>query len=494
MEDYHQYFAVLRNDAAAQEWKGTCARLMAMFEKLDADAKAALVTGDECVPALLHAIGLDSKGSSGGYVEANAACEALNALISGLPVGAKQPLLNGEKGVVRGLLRVLGDANGKVAWGSACLCFSNMFIGIPADRKEALLSDDRGIVEAIIGVFYGNELTAWVGASAALNNFLMLLSVGAKQSLLSGEKGVMLSTTIIARLESEDAHSSWMGSMSLLKRVVYQQSSLSHINLCTLGFLKKDRGLMAALLRFSRGISTDTDNRVFNSVCETIRSLSMYGSNPPFIHISLEVLTLLVAAIQLCSYDPALKVFGNAMSNFSEQVSHSSVLAQAKLHEYALSKMTGISAADDVWSQPASLPTRSLSIIVNMSRNDALHEELKRCHVIDILTPIAVPSCAAQLRVLMAMSYIIGCKESTGPSGSGTSLALTHLANSTSIGKIIDCLENTLNLKGGPGYGFGSLVLPSILQVRRRFVSWFDFFATVRFLNSVTGDCRAKLQ
>jgi hypothetical protein len=63
----------------------------------------------------------------------------------------------------------------------------------------------------------------------------------------------------------------------------------------------------------------------------------------------------------------------------------------------------------------------------------------------------------------MAMSYLIGCKESSANSGS----ALAQVANSTSIGKIVDCLENTLNLKDIPGYTFGSLVLPAILQVQK---------------------------
>jgi len=46
-----------------------------------------------------------------------------------------------------------------------------------------------------------------------------------------------------------------------------------------------------------------------------------------------------------------------------------------------------------------------------MSRNEALHAELKQSGVIDILTPLADAKCAAQLRVLMAMSYLIGWKK-----------------------------------------------------------------------------------
>jgi hypothetical protein len=151
------------------------------------------------------------------------------------------------------------------------------------------------------------------------------------------------------------------------------------------------------------------------------------------------------------------------MMNLSENVAYCSVLGQAKLHEYALSKVAGVPATDGQWTDAYSVATQSLSTIVNMSRNEALHAELKQSGVIEILTPLADAKCAAQLRVLMAMSYLIGCKESSANSGG----ALAQLANSTSIGKIVDCLENTLNLKGGTGYGFGSVVLPAILQVQR---------------------------
>jgi hypothetical protein len=170
---------------------------------------------------------------------------------------------------------------------------------------------------------------------------------------------------------------------------------------------------------------------------------------------------LYVAAARLCSHVPALRSFGTLMSNLSENVAYCSVLGQVKLHEYALSKITGVSAADKMWAESYSVATRCLSIIVNMSRNEALHADLKQSGVIEILAPLADEKCAAQLRVLMAMSYLIGCKESSANSGS----ALAQVANSTSIGKIVDCLENTLNLKGGPGYSFGSVVLPAILQV-----------------------------
>ncbi len=94
------------------------------------------------------------------------------------------------------------------------------------------------------------------------------------------------------------------------------------------------------------------------------------------------------------------------MSNWSESVDFCPVLAQAKCHEYALSKIAGVSAADAVWRDAFSVATRSLSLIVNMSRNYSLHAELKRARLIEILTPLAVPTRAAELRVLMAWSYI----------------------------------------------------------------------------------------
>jgi len=513
MEECNQLLAVLRNDAATQEWAETCAHLKAAFEKLSADAKAALVAGDDCVPALLHAIG--RQGGSGGDDWAAvlcSACEALNGLITGLPKEVKQVLLSGEKGVVDALLRVLADARGKSAWGSVGFCFRNMFLDVAADVRQQLLSDGRGIVEAIAGVLDGDEIAAWASACGALSSFLSNVSASSKQSLLSGKKGFVvqilrvlgvsehsscgsacsvLSTlltgvppsaksmfllsqpqliaTIIARLENEDAHSSWRDSMGLLKRLVYQEASLSHINFCTLDFLKKDCGLMAVLLRCSRGfstVSTDADNKVFQSVASAFEDLSVIVSDPPFIAISLEVVTLLVAAAQLCSYEPALRKIGLDMSNFSEDVNFCTVLAQAKCHEYALSKIAVVSAADSVWDDPWSVASCCLSVIVNMSRNDSLHNELKQARLIEVLSPLATTSCAAELRVLMALSYIIGCKESSSSSGSGSSSALTQLANSSSIGKIVDCLENTLNLRGGPGYVFGFIILPATLQVR----------------------------
>jgi hypothetical protein len=193
MEDCDQLLTVLRNDAAAQDWDGTCARLKAVFEKMPADAKASLVAGDDCVQALLHAI--EREVSSGGDYWADAplrgACEALNALITGLPKGVKQALLSGEKGVVDALLRVLSDARGKSAWGSVGFSFRNMFLDVTADVRQQLLSDGRGIVEAIVGVLDSDEAAAWAGACGALHGFLGNLSASTKQSLLSDEKGVV---------------------------------------------------------------------------------------------------------------------------------------------------------------------------------------------------------------------------------------------------------------------------------------------------------------
>ena len=605
MEDCDQLLAVIRNDAAAQEWAGACSSLKAMFEKLPADTKAALVASDGCVPALLHAIAreCDASCSDDGTQAAalRGACEALNALITDLPKGVKQTLLSGDKGVVdellrvlsdarcrcawgsvgfcfrnlflnvdaearqqllsdgrgiveaivgvldgdeaaawegacgamrafpidlcvdvkqsmlsgdkglvRALLRILGETKGKAAWDNACRCFWSMFTGISADCREALLSDGRGIVEAIVGVLDGDEAAAWAGAGGALNTFLSDLSASAKQSLLGGDKGVVarilgilgdsnhgawgsacsfmsalladlppsaksmfllsqpqLVATIVSRLENEDSHSCWGGAMELLKRLVYQAASLSHIDLSTLDFLKKDCGLVAVLLRCSRGCSTDDEGKRFQSVCYALLKLSLSSSNSPCIAMSCEVLTLAVAAAQHCSYDPALKLFGNAISNFSENVAHCSVLAQAKCHEFALSKIDGASASNAAWSDAHSVLSYSLSIIANMSRNEALHAELKQGRVIEIVARLAEETCPAQLRALMVMSYIIGCKESTG-SPAGASSPLSQLANSSSIGKVVDCLENTLNLKGGPGCSFGYIVLPAILQVRGR--------------------------
>jgi hypothetical protein len=359
MEDCRALFAVLKSGASPQEKVDAGARLKAVFQKLPADAKAALVAGDACLPALLHVI----------------------------------------------------DGGLHAAWVGAC---GALLADIPLSSKSAFLRTQPQLVSAL---------------------------------------------TVC--LESEGSHSCWRDAMALLKRLVYQEPSLSHINLSTLDFLKRGSGFHAALERCSRGFSSDADNKLFESACRASVPLSLTSSNPPFVAVSHEIVALYVAASRLCSHDPALRSFGTVMSNLSENVAYCSVLGQVKLHEYALSKITGVSAADKMWTDAYSVATRCLSTILNMSRNEALQVELKQSGVIEILAPLADAKCAAQLRVLMAMSYLIGCKESSANSGG----ALAQVANSSSIGKIVDCLENTLNLKGGPGYSFGSVVLPAILQV-----------------------------
>jgi hypothetical protein len=506
MEGCDQLLALLRNDPA--EWAVACSRLKAMFEKLPTDAKVALVAGDDCIPTLLHVIGREaSGGDAGANASMGGACEALNALITGLPKGVKEALLKGEKGVVDALLRVLANAKGTSAWGFVGFCFRNLFLDVAAEMRQQLLSDGRGIAEAIVGVLDGDEATAWAGAGGALISLLNNVSVCTKQSLLRGERGIviriirvlgnfkhggwgcacscmsglladlppsakstfllsqpLLVTTIISCLDNEDAHICWAGAMRLLKRLVYQEASLSHINLCTLHFLSNDCGMMSVLLRCSLRFSTDADNLLFRSVCSVFYEASFYTANPPHVAFSPQILILVAAAARLCADDAALRALGTAMSNQSEVVSYCSVLADAKFLEYSLSKIAGVSAADAVWNDAYSVPTTSLSVIVNMSRNEALRAKLQELHVIDILAPIASEHCAAQLRVLMALSYIIGCKETKGKCGSDAS-ALFQLSSSSSIGKIVDCLENTLNLEGGPGYSFGSVMLPAILQV-----------------------------
>jgi hypothetical protein len=195
MEDCNQLLALLRSDAAAHEWAGACARLKAVIEKLPADAKAALVASDDCVPALLLVIARESDpscGDDGRQAALRGACEALNALITDLPTGVKQSLLSGEKGVVDALLRVLADARGKGAWGSVGFCFRNLFLNVSAEVRQQLLSDGRGIVEAFVGVLYSDEAAAWEGACGAIRAVSAYTCGSIKESLLSGEKGVVL--------------------------------------------------------------------------------------------------------------------------------------------------------------------------------------------------------------------------------------------------------------------------------------------------------------
>jgi hypothetical protein len=137
-------------------------------------------------------------------------------------------------------------------------------------------------------------------------------------------------------------------------------------------------------------------------------------------------------------------------------------LVLAKCHEFVLSKITGIPPADAVWSDPYSVATKSLATALYLCRNVSLHTDLKRLNITGIMASLAVPGCVCEIRALMALSYLIGCKESDHGGERG---ALTQLSNSDSICKIVDCLENTLNLKGGPGYAFGGIMLPATLQV-----------------------------
>jgi hypothetical protein len=524
MDDFNQLFALLKDDDAAQQCPGVCARLSALFSKLPAEATTALFESDHCVPALLHVIQREEKGDNGildtgTRVDVAAAwtgaLNALNILLPGLSCSVKQSLLSGDKGIVRCLLLVLGDFKGQAAWDIACQCFSNIFTGTSTHCREALVSDGRCIVDTIVGVLEGDEAAAWASAGTALNIFLSEISVSTKQLLLSGENGVVvriigvlndgsqrcgafssassfmsniiagvplsakslflvsqpqLVGILISLLETEDAHTCWEGAMTLLKRLVYQETSLVHINFCTLDFLKKDCGLIAVLLRCSHEF-IDADNARFHSLSLAFRQLTLKTSNPPFIAISLNILERFIDAARLCSVEATLVGALLVLSNFSHDIAYCSVLAQAKCHELAFSHIVGVSSTHESWNNGNSVATRSISLIVNMSRNEALHAELKRCHVIDILTPLSDPTCAAQVRVLMVMSYIIGFKESIGKNDAISS-AFTVLTSSTSIGKLIECLENTLNLKGGHGYTFGSLPLSSILQVRNIVFDW----------------------
>jgi hypothetical protein len=489
---------VLGDTKGKAAWEHACRCFWSMFTGSSSDCREALLSdGRGIVEAIVGVLDSEEAAAWAGAVG------ALINLLSDLSVSAKQSLLSGEKGVVRALLRILGDTKGKAYWDDACRCFGNMFSGSSSDCREALLSDGRGIVQAIFGVLDSEEAAAREIAGYALSVLLSDLSVSAKQLLLSGENGIaarifrilgdanhgawgsaciflsalladlppsamslfllshpQLVSTIVSCLEHDESHRYWGGAVELLKRLVFQESSLSHIDLRTLDFLRNDCGLMAVLLRYSQGRSSDAVDDALYSASKALLHLSS-ASSTPYVAVSCEILTLAVSASRHCSHDSKeLEMLLNVMSNFSENVAHCPVLAQAKCHEFALSNIARASTAD-----VSSVTTHSLSIIVNMSRNETLHAELKQGRVIEILARFADDTCALQLRVLMAMSYIIGCKEITAPSGSGVASALSQLANSSSIGKIVDCLENTLNLKGGPGYSFGSVVLPAILQV-----------------------------
>jgi hypothetical protein len=509
MEDCNRLLAVLCDDGMAQEWSGAFACIKKAFTELPVDAKANLATGDVCIPALIRAI--ERNDGSDKVAINGAASAALNALITGLPTSLKQSLLCCDKGdmdIVSALLRGLGDSNRKVVWNQYCYILSNLINGLPSNAKEALLSDARGIVESIVGALQNDESDSFSGVQAALHCVFDGLTVNARQSLLMNENDIMrallhqlsdckfndswtaacsaivdllsnlpssakslflrsqpqLVASIISRLEREDAQGCWKFALKLLKRLVYQEPTLSHINLCTLDFLRNDCGIMAVLLRCShQGFSNDADNENFTSVCNAINfGLCFTASFPPFTGPSLQILAKLLAAAQLCSHDKPVRAFVSLLSNFSINVNYCYVLVLAKCHEYVLSKITGIPPADAVWSDAYSVATKSLAAVLYLCRNVSLHTDLKKLNITGIMASLAVPGCVCETRALMALSYLIGCKESDHGS---ESVALTQLSNSDSISKIVDCLENTLNLKGGPGYGFGSVMLPATLQV-----------------------------
>ena len=338
MESFNGLLAVIRDDLAAQEWEGACASLQVALEKLNSDAKAMLV--DRCTPALVHAIERHESGEDacGGAATLASACAALNALVTGLPAGAKQSALRVEKGIVPALLRVLGDENGKAAWGHACFALGDLVDGLPADATESMLGDGHGIVEAIAGVLESDQADAFAAAGVALGKVLSGLPAATKQTLLCDEKGIVrrllsvigdsrgkassgdphgamrsihlflrdacrtlnsflrdlppsskslplsqsqLVATIISVLESEDAHSCWAVAMELLKRLAFQDASLSHINFGTLEFLEKDCGLMAVLLRCSDGFNIEADSKCFKSACSALVPLSLTNSVKP---------------------------------------------------------------------------------------------------------------------------------------------------------------------------------------------------------------------
>ena len=157
------------------------------------------------------------------------------------------------------------------------------------------MSDGRGVVEALVGVLDGDEAGAWAGAAGSLDSFLSDISSAAKQSLLSYKKSVIapvlrligdsslgafasalkftkalladiplsaksafllsqpqIVSALTTCLESEDSHSCWGDAMGLLKRLVYEEPSLSHFNLCTMDFSKRDSGFHGALALQSR--------------------------------------------------------------------------------------------------------------------------------------------------------------------------------------------------------------------------------------------------
>jgi hypothetical protein len=103
----------------------------------------------------------------------------------------------------------------------------NFLIDISSTAKERLLSGEKGIVARILRVLSDSDCGAWGAACVSASALLRDLppSVISMFLLLQPQ----LVATIIATLNNDHAHSCWKGTMRLLKRLLYQQASLSHI-------------------------------------------------------------------------------------------------------------------------------------------------------------------------------------------------------------------------------------------------------------------------
>jgi hypothetical protein len=364
------------------------------------------------------------------------------------------------------LLATLRNDSAVQDWACVCVSLNTAFGMLSADAKATLFECDEflaALVEVIAkGVSDSNRHCAWGAACSCMVSFLTRMPPSKKSSLARSH--LVLVESITSCLQIDGAHSCWRDGMELLKQLVCREASLSHINLCTLSFLKADSGLMAFLVRCSRRLSSEADSVFFLPAFQVLRCMSR-SINPCFLSVAPDVLALFIVAAQVCTEDGALRNALCALSNFSEIIEYCSVLDQVNCFEFAVSHISGMPASAAEWNDGGSVANFCLSIIVNMCRNTSLHEKLKKLHVIEILTPLAVATCAAEVRVLMALSYVIGCKENISDSSFVSNSAMSHFANAASIGKIVDCLENTLNLRGGPGYTFGYIVMPAILQV-----------------------------
>jgi hypothetical protein len=369
------------------------------------------------------------------------------------------------------LLGVLRDDSAVQSWAGACASLNAAFGMLSVDAKAALFECDEfssSLVEVISkGVTDSKRHGAWGAACSCLVSLLTHVPPSRRSSL--DRSHLLLVAAVTSCLEIDGAHSCWRDGMELLKRLVCPEASLSHINLCTLDFLKADSGLMAFLVRCNQRSSSEADSAFFLPAFQVLRCMSR-SINPCFLAVTPDLLALFIAAAQVCTDDVALQNVFCALSNFSEIVDYCSVLDQVNCFALAVSHISGLPASASQWNDGGSVATFSLSVVINMCRNISLHEKLKKMHVIEILTPLAVSSCAAELRVLMALCYIIGCKERGSDPSAVPNSAMSQLANTTSIGKIIDCLENTLNLRGGPGYAFGYIVLPAILQLSHVYI------------------------